>query len=358
MAINNPVIADADIIQDTAVAIQEKDHGGKMEFPDMPSRIRALPTNLIPKTITQNGVYNASSDNADGYDVVTVSVLPPQPPEDLSVENKQIKMVIALTGEEIDPLECGISFIQTVANDIIIDWGDGSTEQSNAQINETIYNKTRYLHKYDKEGFYVITLTANNGELILPSNSWTGGSYLINSGLLYYNGLAYGIRNSNYARRLIGLYIGNAVELCDYSLYQLTNIKRINRMIKFPNVFEIPLNFSINAKNIIIPEGVEYIRASNISAQTAYSIKFPSTLKAINSNAFAANNAGGILIYDFSAINLVDGALPFSIQTNSFNSVINDSVKMVFKTQEIAEIAKSTTNLSTYADFITYEGAS
>lgn len=74
MAINNPIIADADIIQDTAVAIQEKDHGGKMEHPDFPSRIRALPTNLIPKTITQNGVYNASSDNADGYDVVTVGV--------------------------------------------------------------------------------------------------------------------------------------------------------------------------------------------------------------------------------------------------------------------------------------------
>ena len=29
---------------------------------------------LIPKTITENGVYNASSDNADGYDVVTVDV--------------------------------------------------------------------------------------------------------------------------------------------------------------------------------------------------------------------------------------------------------------------------------------------
>ena len=29
---------------------------------------------LIPKTITENGVYNASSDNADGYDVVTVNV--------------------------------------------------------------------------------------------------------------------------------------------------------------------------------------------------------------------------------------------------------------------------------------------
>lgn len=84
MAINNPIIADADIIQDTAVAIQEKDHGGKMEHPDFPSRIRALPTNLIPKTITQNGVYNASSDNADGYDVVTVDV--PQDPNEQLVK--------------------------------------------------------------------------------------------------------------------------------------------------------------------------------------------------------------------------------------------------------------------------------
>ena len=51
MAINNPIIADADIIQDTAVAIQEKDHGGKMEFPDIPSRIRAISTMLASNYI-------------------------------------------------------------------------------------------------------------------------------------------------------------------------------------------------------------------------------------------------------------------------------------------------------------------
>lgn len=63
-------------LQNIAVAIQAKDNGGQMTVDEMPTRIGALPTapNLIPKTITQNGVYNASSDNADGYDVVTVSV--------------------------------------------------------------------------------------------------------------------------------------------------------------------------------------------------------------------------------------------------------------------------------------------
>ena len=77
MAINNPVITDSDWLQATAVAIQNKDGGSKMGVPDFASRVDALPTapTLIPKTITENGVYNASSDNADGYDVVTVDVL-------------------------------------------------------------------------------------------------------------------------------------------------------------------------------------------------------------------------------------------------------------------------------------------
>lgn len=76
MAISNPVITDSDWLQATAVAIQNKDGGSKMEVPDFASRIDALPTapTLIPKTITENGVYTASSDNADGYDVVTVAV--------------------------------------------------------------------------------------------------------------------------------------------------------------------------------------------------------------------------------------------------------------------------------------------
>ena len=69
------------VIDDTklnniAVAIQAKDSGGQMTVDEMPTRIQAIPTGstLIPKTITQNGVYNASDDNADGYDVVEVNV--------------------------------------------------------------------------------------------------------------------------------------------------------------------------------------------------------------------------------------------------------------------------------------------
>ena len=64
-------------LQNLAVAIQAKDNGGQMTVDEMPGRIQAIPSGggtLIPKTINENGVYNASSDNADGYDVVTVDV--------------------------------------------------------------------------------------------------------------------------------------------------------------------------------------------------------------------------------------------------------------------------------------------
>ena len=70
------IIDDAKL-QNIAVAIQAKDGGGQMAVDEMPTRIANLPTGgatLIPKTITENGVYNASSDNVDGYDVVTIDV--------------------------------------------------------------------------------------------------------------------------------------------------------------------------------------------------------------------------------------------------------------------------------------------
>ena len=44
MAINNPIVTDSDWLQDTALAIQEKDGGGKIEVPNFARRIRAIPS--------------------------------------------------------------------------------------------------------------------------------------------------------------------------------------------------------------------------------------------------------------------------------------------------------------------------
>ena len=75
-------VIDDSKLQSIAVAIQGKDGGGQMTVDEMPTRIANIPSGgtLISKTITENGVYNASIDNADGYDVVTVDV--PQAPNE------------------------------------------------------------------------------------------------------------------------------------------------------------------------------------------------------------------------------------------------------------------------------------
>lgn len=53
-------------------------------FEDFADAINSLPSSgsatLISKAITQNGTYNASSDNADGYSSVTVNVPEPTAP--------------------------------------------------------------------------------------------------------------------------------------------------------------------------------------------------------------------------------------------------------------------------------------
>lgn len=63
-------------IQNIANAIREKGITGTMTVSQMAGKILDIPSGgtLIAKTITQNGTYNASDDNADGYSQVTVDV--------------------------------------------------------------------------------------------------------------------------------------------------------------------------------------------------------------------------------------------------------------------------------------------
>ena len=70
-------IIDDTKLQNIAVAIQAKDNGGQMTVDEMPTRIDNIPSGggtLITKTVTDNGVYSAVDDEADGYSMVTVSV--------------------------------------------------------------------------------------------------------------------------------------------------------------------------------------------------------------------------------------------------------------------------------------------
>ena len=59
----------AEAIEEKGVMLEEGDG-----FEDFADAISSIAANLTTKTITENGTYNASSDNTDGYSTVTVNV--------------------------------------------------------------------------------------------------------------------------------------------------------------------------------------------------------------------------------------------------------------------------------------------
>lgn len=93
-----------------ANAIRAKTGGSApLTLPQMAQAIDALPTGgtLIPKTITQNGVYNASSDNADGYSSVDVNVPEKDEYEMLTaVMNKTATEIVSDKINELNTWSC------------------------------------------------------------------------------------------------------------------------------------------------------------------------------------------------------------------------------------------------------------
>ena len=66
---------DAEIFEDISDALQSKT--GQQEpyaKDELAQAVLSLPTDLILKTITENGTYNATDDEADGYSTVIVNV--------------------------------------------------------------------------------------------------------------------------------------------------------------------------------------------------------------------------------------------------------------------------------------------
>lgn len=187
---------------------------------------------LVTKSITANGTYNASNDNADGYSEVTVNVQPLQETEskDVNFYDYDGKILYSYTASEFaqltalpaNPTHTGLasqgwnwtledaktqvtavgacdigqmyvtedektrlychiedelkSFYFGIAPNgtVVIDWGDGSnTDTVTGTSNTTLVNTQ---HTYSKGGDYVITISVTNGNFSFYST--TSGYHL------------------------------------------------------------------------------------------------------------------------------------------------------------------------------------
>ena len=312
-----------------------------------------------------NDIAVAIQQKSGNYDPMTVDEMPERVPDgsfDMSVKPNQIKMMIFLTDEDEEERSCAVSFVQTVPHGVEIDWGDGSKEISDDSITKDALKATRYNHIYHKGGFYVIKLSCLNGNLSFYENVPTSGTIMLNCGGNFSHNV-YDIYNKGiYNRRLIELSVGDNIILTNSALRNLPYLKKVNRITTTPTSNKLTIAISTGLNIIDIPEGITSIEGYSFTAAglSGYVKEFviPSTITEIQS--FAFNGQLYVVKYDFTKIQLNEnGELPFSIQNNSFPSSkqLTNGTKIVFANSEIAEVAKSTTNLSQYADSITYEGA-
>ena len=292
-------------LQAIAVAIQAKDNGGQMTVDQMAWRIENIPS---------------------GSDF------------DMTVTANQVKMII-----EVDDFDLSFwtRFGISGGGTVTVDWGDGTVESFTGDT--TLEYASQRKHNYTQAGRYLVSETIENGVLTTGSI----GDYSVLSEGGFAGNINDGIETLRYMYnyKLKALAFGNNIVI-----NHLTGIPYV-KLYTEVNGFSF---YNLATDYIIIKNGVTNIVAFGFNTVTAYYIKIPSSVTTISNNAFLNSK---IRIVDFTDINLNDSReLPITFaSTNIFKGTSNNMI-FLFATQETAEVAKATTNLSVYANRIKYVG--
>lgn len=191
---------------------------------------------IEPLEVTENGTYTAPA-GVDGYSPVTVNVTngqEPEPPDD-GKTRLYINVPANVIPDRPPPRNQVPLYIkQTVANGVIIDWGDSTEAETlpgTGAVNTT--------HNYEKAGNYVISLEPTNGCVLdfgddSSSNCVLGGTKTQTkyySSLLRRCILGKNISIGKYAFRSCGftsIFIPNSIETIQNnafnSCYSLTSV--------------------------------------------------------------------------------------------------------------------------------------
>ena len=296
------IIDDAKL-QNIAVAIQARDNGGTMTVDQMAGRIEAIPT-------------------GSGFD--------------MTVTANQVKMVI-----EVDSFDLSFwtRFRISGGGTVTVNWGDGTSDEFTGD-SVSLDTAPQRKHNYNKSGEYLVTVTIENGTLTIGV---VNDICTLSEGALSTNINSQDIVRKMYNYKLKALAFGDDIIV--------TGLRQIPYIKLFSEVWFSMMYSSVD--RIIIKNGVNILGTYWFGGTSAYSIKVPSSVTQINNYAFSNCE---VRIIDFTDFQLNENnELPFTVLGNgAFRG--SDSTILLFATQEIAEVAKVTTNLSTYASRIKYVG--
>ncbi|MGN0595380.1 MAG: leucine-rich repeat domain-containing protein [Hominimerdicola sp.] len=360
-------------------------------------------------TATENGTYTAESGKA--FNPVVVDVQSDSEFELLN-DGKWHFYFDFTTESQLK----GYLGIYVKSGAATIDFGDGTPLKITSGTGNTYtYHEYSALGKYrvDVEGDINITGDDSDGSYLwrpyIKADTTDKPKYL-------YRGAKYGLCALKFVEIPDGVtYIGHnafngctslqninipngITEISRYAFNGCTSLQNINipdgvtyigynafsgcaslRSINIPNGITRLNNSAFrdctSLQNINIPDGVTYIGSytfyNDISLQ---SINIPNTVTNIMGEAFSlcysltgdinipvCTNIGAAAFSGTSIINYIftdwtaDDIANCTFGTTIF-AYINSNQKIVFATQEIAEVAKETTNLATYASYIHYVG--
>lgn len=166
-----------------------------------------------------------------------------------------------------------VRFTSTVANNVTIDWGDGTTEVKGSTT------ATNYPHTYTTTGDYVIALTVNSGTISFVGSSGSNGNAIYGS-----VSNTYSYNRGRIRKAEIGSGVTSIGNYAFYQCYSLTSITVPN------SVTSIGSNAFQNCYALIsitVQDGVTSIGASTFNNCYALtSITIPDGVTSIGAYAF------------------------------------------------------------------------
>ena len=244
-------------------------------------------------------------------------------------DDGKTRLYIKITAE--GRMNVPLSFTQTVANGVTIDWGDGSVTQTLG-----VTGKTDAWHTYESIGEYVITLDVADGcALGLGHNT---SSVCVMGATNFYGKV--------YCNMLQKVEIGNSVtSISDYAFNSCYSLASIVIPDGVTSISQKAFQNCYSLASIVIPDGVTSIvtYAFN-SCYSLASIVIPDSVTSIVTYAF--NSCYGMKFFDFTS----HTAVPTLNNTNAFNNIPSDCEIRV--PAALYDEWISATNWSTYASKI------
>lgn len=300
-------------------------------------RTTVLSNTIKPLTVTKNDTYTAiPSSGTYGYSPIIVDV---QEEPWTPLQDGYSNFWFELTNDTLSPW---LNF-SAKNNDAVIDWGDGSGEQSLDTLTPT--------HTYSKAGKYVVKCKGVTGiaRINFPP----------------YNG--------KYLSVLKAIELNSEINnIVAYAFYACTGIEHIvfNSNIELPKINSNIFQFCSNILSIDIPSGVTSIDAGALSScLSMISATIPSTVTGLSSSAFSTcyslpeitipsgvttiGNSAFSYCYSLATIHMLPTAPP-TLGTNVFISLPNNFI--IYVPVGTGDTYKSAAGWSTYADHILEEG--